>query len=44
MVRLVDETLRTRFAQPAGLASPAVTLADPAVVARLKDSYGDERG
>lgn len=31
MVRLVDETLRSRFAQHAGLASPAVTLADPAV-------------
>lgn len=31
MVQLVDETLRTRFAQHAGLASPAVTLADPAV-------------
>lgn len=31
MVRLVDETLQTRFAQHAGLASPAVTLADPAV-------------
>jgi len=31
MVRLVDEALRTRFAQHAGLASPAVTLADPAV-------------
>jgi hypothetical protein len=31
MVRLVDEVLRSRFAQPSGLASPAVTLADPAV-------------
>jgi N-6 DNA Methylase len=31
MVRLVDDVLRTRFDQPAGLASPAVTLADPAV-------------
>lgn len=31
MVRLVDEVLRSRFAQHAGLASPAVTLADPAV-------------
>lgn len=31
MVRLVDDVLRTRFAQPAGLASPAVTVADPAV-------------
>lgn len=31
MVRLVDETLRSRFALPSGLASPAVTLADPAV-------------
>jgi hypothetical protein len=31
MVRLVDEALRTRFEQPAGLASPQVTLADPAV-------------
>ncbi len=31
MVRLVDETLRSRFGQPAGLASPAVTVADPAV-------------
>jgi hypothetical protein len=31
MVRLVDEVLRTaRFGQHAGLASPAVTLADPA--------------
>lgn len=31
MVRLVDEVLRSpRFKQPAGLASPAVTLADPA--------------
>ena len=32
MVRLVDEVLRSsRFAQAAGLASPSVTLADPAV-------------
>lgn len=31
MVRLVDEALRSRFALPSGLASPAVTLADPAV-------------
>lgn len=32
MVRLVDEVLRTeRFALPAGLSSPAVTIADPAV-------------
>ena len=32
MVRLVDETLRSpRFKQSAGLASPTVTLADPAV-------------
>lgn len=31
MVQLVDEALRTRFAQHAGLASSAVTLADPAV-------------
>jgi hypothetical protein len=31
MVRLVDNVLRSRFEQPAGLASPAVTLADPAV-------------
>jgi hypothetical protein len=31
MVRLVDEALRSRFALHAGLASPAVTLADPAV-------------
>jgi hypothetical protein len=31
MVGLVDEVLRTRFHQPAGLASPAVTIADPAV-------------
>ncbi len=31
MVRLVDEVLRTRFSQSAGLASSAVTLADPAV-------------
>ena len=31
MVRLVDEGLRSpRFAQSAGLASPTVTLADPA--------------
>ena len=31
MVRLVDEALRSpRFKQPAGLASPTVTLADPA--------------
>ena len=31
MVRLVDEVLRSRFAQSAGLASKAVTVADPAV-------------
>lgn len=31
MVRLVDEVLRTRFGAHTGLASPAVTLADPAV-------------
>ena len=31
MVRLVDDVLRSRFRQPAGLASPAVTVADPAV-------------
>ncbi len=31
MVRLVDDVLRTRFDQSAGLASPAVTVADPAV-------------
>lgn len=31
MVRLVHDVLRSRFAQPAGLASPAVTIADPAV-------------
>ncbi len=31
MVRLVDETLRSRFTLHAGLASPAVTVADPAV-------------
>ena len=31
MVRLVDEALRSRFRQPSGLASPAVTVADPAV-------------
>lgn len=30
MVRLVDEALRSRFALSSGLASPAVTLADPA--------------
>ena len=31
MVRLVDEVLRSRFQQPSGLASAAVTVADPAV-------------
>jgi hypothetical protein len=31
MVRLVDDVLRTRFNKPDGLASQAVTLADPAV-------------
>ena len=31
MVRLVDDVLRSRFQQPSGLASAAVTLADPAV-------------
>ena len=31
MVRLVHEVLQSRFALPAGLASPAVTMADPAV-------------
>jgi hypothetical protein len=31
MVRLVDDVLRTRFDKPDGLASQAVTLADPAV-------------
>ncbi len=30
MVRLVDDALRQRFAQPGGFASPAVTVADPA--------------
>ncbi|MEX2176310.1 MAG: type ISP restriction/modification enzyme [Pirellulaceae bacterium] len=31
MVRLADEALKSRFHLPAGLAAPAVTLADPAV-------------
>ena len=31
MVRLVDDVLRSRFRQPSGLASAAVTVADPAV-------------
>lgn len=31
MVRLVDETIRTRFGFPRGLASERVTIADPAV-------------
>src|ERR1043166_2975017 len=31
MVRLVDDVLRSRFTLSSGLASPAVTLADPAV-------------
>ncbi len=31
MVRLVNDVLRNRFQQPSGLASPAVTVADPAV-------------
>src|SRR5260370_23315597 len=31
MVRLVDEVLRSRFGQASGLASQAVTVADPAV-------------
>ncbi len=31
MVRLVDDVLRSRFGQSSGLASPAVTVADPAV-------------
>ena len=31
MVQLVDETLRSRFGLHSGLASPAITLADPAV-------------
>ena len=31
MVRLVDDVLRSRFQQPSGLASSAVTVADPAV-------------
>jgi type I restriction-modification system DNA methylase subunit len=31
MVNLTDEALRTRFGQHTGLASPAVTIADPAV-------------
>ena len=31
MVRMVDDVLRTRFDLPAGLASPSVTVADPAV-------------
>lgn len=31
MIRLVDDALRSRFALPSGLASPEVTLADPAV-------------
>ncbi len=30
MVRLVDDVLSSRFGQPAGLASPSVTVADPA--------------
>ncbi|MCB9866930.1 MAG: N-6 DNA methylase [Phycisphaerales bacterium] len=31
MIRLVDDVLRTHFDRSAGLASPDVTLADPAV-------------
>src|SRR5205823_3366760 len=31
MTRLVHEALKTRFNQPAGLASASVTIADPAV-------------
>lgn len=31
VVRLADDVLRTRFGRPGGLASPDVTLADPAV-------------
>jgi hypothetical protein len=31
MVRMVDDVLRSRFRQPSGLASPSVTVADPAV-------------
>src|SRR5208283_1929800 len=31
MVRLVDDVLRSHFRQPSGLASSAVTIADPAV-------------
>ena len=37
MVRLVDDVLRSRFQQPSGLASAAVTLADPAVAVMGQD-------
>jgi len=55
MVRLVDEALRSerRFALPTGLASPAVTVADPAVgtgtfllgvLRRISDTIAEEQG
>ena len=54
MVRLVDDVLRSdRFALPAGLASPTVTIADPAVgtgtfllgaFRRIADTVGADEG
>lgn len=53
MVRLVDETLRTRFHLHAGLASPTVTIADPAVgtgtfvlgaLRKIADIVGSDEG
>lgn len=53
MVRLVDEVLRSRFSLHAGLADPAVTLADPAVgtgtfllgvLRRIAERVADDEG
>src|SRR5690606_38707818 len=55
MVRLVDDVLRSpaRFGRPLGLASPSVTLADPAmgagtfllgVLRRIAEAVGEDQG
>jgi hypothetical protein len=53
MTRLVHEVLKARFNQPAGLASPSVTIADPAVgtgtfplgvLRQIADTVTDDEG
>src|SRR5690606_4384508 len=55
MVRLVDDVLRSpaRFGRPLGLASPSVTIADPAmgagtfllgVLRRIAEAVGEDQG